>query len=44
MSKNALVIIDVQNYFVSKHTKTSSKKIKNLYKLMILIMLLLVNI
>ena len=33
MSKNALVIIDVQNYFVSKHTKTSSKKIKNLYKL-----------
>ncbi|MFV9931026.1 MAG: hypothetical protein AB8V10_06075 [Francisella endosymbiont of Hyalomma asiaticum] len=30
MSKNAFVIIDVQNYFVSKHTKTSSKKIKKL--------------
>ena len=43
MSKNALVIIDVQNYFVNKHTKTLPKKLKNLYKLMILIMLFLVN-
>ena len=30
MSKNVLVIIDVQNYFVNKHTKTSSKKNKKL--------------
>ncbi|MBK2143493.1 cysteine hydrolase family protein [Francisella tularensis] len=30
MSKNALVIIDVQNYFVNEHTKTLPQKIRKL--------------
>lgn len=43
MSKNALVIIDVQNYFVNEHTKTLPQKLENLYKLMILTILFLAN-